>query len=178
VVAAGAVFTLARFSEAFLLLRAQQNGLPDAYAPFVLVIMNAVFAITAYPMGKLADRIAPTGLLAAGLAVLVASDVILAQADALPLTAAGVVLWGLHMGMTQGVLSALVAANAPAALRGTAFGVFNLASGVAMLLASVVAGVIWDSLGAPVTFYAGAVFAAAAFLLFIVGRFNVGTQHA
>ena len=178
VVTAGAVFTLARFSEAFLLLRAQQNGLPDAYAPFVLVIMNAVFALTAYPMGKLADRIPPTRLLAAGLAVLVASDVILAQADALPLTAAGVVLWGLHMGMTQGVLSALVAANAPAALRGTAFGVFNLASGVAMLLASVVAGFVWDSFGAPVTFYVGAVFAAVAFLLFLVGRFNVETQRA
>jgi MFS family permease len=178
VVTAGAVFTLARFSEAFLLLRAQQNGLADAYAPFVLVIMNAVFAISAYPMGRLADRIEPMRLLAAGLAVLVASDVLLAQADALPMTAAGVVLWGLHMGMTQGVLSALVAANAPSALRGTAFGVFNLASGVAMLLASVIAGFVWDQFGAPVTFYAGAVFAAAAFLLFLVGRFNVGMQRA
>jgi MFS family permease len=144
----------------------------------VLVIMNVVFAVTAYPMGRLADRVRPTGLLAAGLAVLIAADLILAHADALPLTAGGVVLWGLHMGMTQGVLSALVAANAPAALRGTAFGVFNLASGVAMLLASVIAGFVWVEFGAPVTFYAGAVFAAAAFLLFVVGRFSIGSERA
>jgi MFS family permease len=171
VVAAGGVFTLARFSEAFLLLRAQQQGLPDAYAPLVLVLMNVVFAATAYPMGRLADRVKPTALLAAGLAVLVTADVALARADGLAATALGVALWGLHMGMTQGVLAAMVAANSPAHLRGTAFGFFNLAGGVAMLIASVLAGFLWDRYGAPVTFYTGAVFALTAFVLFAAGRY-------
>lgn len=172
VVFAGGVFTLARFSEAFLLLRAQQQGLPDAYAPLVLVLMNAVFAMTAYPMGRLADRVNPAALLAAGLGVLVAADVILALSSGLPVTALGVALWGLHMGMTQGVLAALVAANAPADLRGTAFGLFYLVSGVALLIASVVAGALWDGFGASVTFYAGAGCAAAALVLFMVGRYD------
>lgn len=170
VVIAGGVFTLARFSEAFLLLRTQQQGLPDAYAPFVFVLMNAVFALSAYPMGRLADRVDPMRLLAAGLAVLVAADLVLALSGSLPLTFAGVALWGLHMGMTQGVLAAMIAASAPAALRGTAFGVFYLASGIAMLVASVLAGFIWDRYGAAMTFYAGAGFAVAAFFLFAVRR--------
>ena len=170
IVVAGAVFTLARFSEAFLLLRAQQHGLPDSYAPLVLVLMNLVFALTAYPMGRLADRMDASVLLGAGLAVLVAADLVLARADALPATAAGVALWGLHMGMTQGVLAAMVAGASPAHLRGTAFGFFNLVSGLAMLIASVLAGFLWDRYGAPVTFYAGAAFAAAAFALFVSGR--------
>jgi MFS family permease len=178
VVIAGGVFTLARFSEAFLLLRAQQQGLPDAYAPLVLVLMNVVFALTAYPMGKLADSVNPMRLLAAGLAVLVAADVLLAVSPGLATTAVGVALWGLHMGMTQGVLAALVAANAPEALRGTAFGVFYLASGVAMLIASVLAGFVWDSFGAPVTFYSGAAFAVAASILFIAVKPAVRERHA
>jgi predicted MFS family arabinose efflux permease len=170
IVLAGGVFTLARFSEAFLLLRAQQQGLPDTYAPFVLVVMNVVFALTAYPMGRLADRVNPIALLGAGLAVLIAGDIVLARADSLRVTGAGVALWGLHMGMTQGVLASMVAANSPAHLRGTAFGFFNLISGVAMLIASVLAGFLWDRYGAPVTFYAGATFALVAFLLFAVAR--------
>ena len=176
-VIAGAVFTLARFSEAFLLLRAQQQGLPDAYAPLVLVLMNAVFAATAYPMGRLADRTNPLGLLAGGLAVLVAADFVLALSPDLGITAAGVALWGLHMGMTQGVLAALIAASAPAVLRGTAFGVFYLMSGVTMLAASVLAGFLWDRLGPETTFYAGAAFAVAAFALFVTPRF-AGTRRA
>jgi len=178
VVIAGGVFTLARFSEAFLLLRAQQQGLPDAYAPLVLVLMNLVFALTAYPMGKLADSVNPMRLLAAGLAVLVAADVLLAVSPGLATTALGVALWGLHMGMTQGVLAALVAASAPEALRGTAFGVFYLVSGVAMLIASVLAGFVWDSFGAPVTFFSGAAFAVAAFVLFLVAKPSVRERHA
>jgi MFS family permease len=166
VVAAGAVFTLARFSEAFLLLRAQEQGLPDAYAPAVLVLMNLVFALTAYPMGRLADRLDRMRLLGAGLVVLVAADVVIALSGSLAVTAMGVALWGLHMGMTQGVLAAMIAASAPEALRGTAFGMFNLIAGVAMLLASVVAGLLWDNFGSAVTFFGGAVFAIAAFLLF------------
>ena len=166
VVLAGGVFTLARFSEAFLLLRTQEQGLPDAYAPAVLVLMNLVFALTAYPMGRLADRVDRMRVLGAGLAVLVAADVVIALSGSLPVTALGIALWGLHMGMTQGVLAAMVAGSAPEHLRGTAFGMFNLIAGLAMLLASVLAGLLWDNFGSAVTFYGGAVFALAAFLLF------------
>jgi MFS family permease len=158
IVVAGGVFTLARFSEAFLILRAQQLGLADSFAPLVLVIMNVVYALSAYPFGRLADRMSHGKLLAAGLAVLLVSDLVLAQASGLAAVVAGVVLWGLHMGMTQGLLASMVAGAAPAHLRGTAFGFFNLVGGVAMLIASVLAGLLWDELGAPVTFYAGAAF--------------------
>jgi MFS family permease len=165
VVIAGAVFTLARFSEAFLILRAQELGLPDAYAPLVLVIMNLVYALSAYPFGRLADSMSYRRLLVAGLAVLIAADLVLAHATGLAMAAAGVVLWGLQLGMTQGLLATMVADTAPAELRGTAYGFFNLASGVAMLAASVVAGLLWDRLGAGSTFRAGAAFAAVALLI-------------
>lgn len=165
VVTAGAVFTLARFSEAFLILRAQQQGLSDSYAPLVLVVMNLVYAASAYPLGKLADRMSHLALLRAGLVVLIAADLVLALAQGLAAVALGVALWGLHLGMTQGLLATMVADTAPARLRGTAFGFFNLASGIAMLAASALAGLLWDQLGAGVTFYAGAVFAAAAVVM-------------
>jgi MFS family permease len=170
VVAAGGIFTLARFSEAFLILRAQQLGLADSYAPLVLVIMNVVYAATAFPMGRLADRVSHTKLLAAGLAVLVLADIALAQAQSLAAVAAGVVLWGLHMGMTQGLLATMVAGAAPAHLRGTAFGFFNLVSGVALLAASLLAGLLWDQLGSAVTFYAGAAFSVLALAVLILRR--------
>jgi MFS family permease len=158
VVGIGALFTLARFSEAFLVLRAQQGGLALAWVPLVLIVMNIVYALGAYPLGKLADRASHRGLLAAGLVVLVAADLLLARADhGWPLWA-GVALWGLHMAMTQGLLATMVAHTAPAALRGTAFGMFNLASGIALLLASGLAGWLWDRFGAPSAFLAGAVF--------------------
>jgi MFS family permease len=162
VAAAGAALTLARFSEAFLILRADNLGLAVALAPLVLVGMNVVYALTAYPMGRLADRVPRARLLAIGIAVLVAADVILALASSLAMLAAGVLLWGLHMGLTQGVLAAMVAEAAPEHLRGTAFGVFNLASGVAMLLASALAGALWHYAGPAWTFWAGAILAAAA----------------
>jgi len=167
VVAAGGVFTLARFSEAFLILRAQQLGLADAYTPLVLVVMNVVFAASAYPFGKLADRVSHRTLLVGGLAVLIAADLLLAQAQGLAVTAAGVVLWGLHMGMTQGLLATMVAGSAPAHLRGTAFGFFSLASGGAMLIASVLAGVLWDKLGPASAFYAGAAFSMLALVMLL-----------
>ncbi len=170
VVAAGAVFTLARFSEAFLILRAQQQGLPDSYAPLVLVVMNLVYALAAYPLGKLADRMSHLTLLAAGVIVLIAADLVLAQAQGLAAVGIGVALWGLHLGITQGLLATMVADAAPAHLRGTAFGFFNLASGIAMLIASVFAGLLWDRLGPGVTFYAGAVFAHAALLMLVLRR--------
>jgi MFS family permease len=170
VVVAGGIFTLARFSEAFLILRAQQLGLSDTYAPLVLVIMNVVYAASAFPLGRLADRMSHMKLLMAGLAVLILSDFVLAQAQGLVEVAVGVLLWGLHMGMTQGLLAAMVAGAAPTHLRGTAFGFFNLVCGVAMLIASVVAGLLWDELGAAVTFYAGAAFSILALALLVLRR--------
>jgi len=164
VVAIGAVFTLARFSEAFLVLRAQQSGLALAWTPLVLIAMSVVYAAGAYPFGKLADRLNHDALLAWGLAVLIAADLLLASAGSGPLLWAGVALWGLHMAMTQGLLATMVADTAPADLRGTAFGCFNLVSGVALLVASGVAGWLWDQGGGPVTFLAGAGFGAAALL--------------
>jgi MFS family permease len=162
VVVVGTVFTLARFSEAFLVLRAQQGGLAIALAPLVLVAMNLVYSVGAYPLGKLGDRFDRRLLLAGGLAVLVVSDGLLAVAATGPLLWAGIGLWGLHMAMTQGLLAAMVAGSAPADLRGTAFGFFNLASGVSLLVASALAGWLWDSYGAPVTFWCGAGLAALA----------------
>jgi MFS family permease len=158
VVSIGAVFTLARFSEAFLVLRAQQSGIPLALVPLVMVAMNLIYALSAYPFGKLSDRMSHNKLLAIGLAVLIAADLVLAASNHWSVVLAGVALWGLHMGMTQGLLATMVAHTAPADLRGTAYGFFNLVSGLAMLLASVVAGLLWDRLGASFTFYAGAVF--------------------
>lgn len=162
VVAVGAVFTLARFSEAFLVLRAQQGGLAIAWAPLVLIAMNVVYSACAYPFGKLADSTDHRKLLLWGLAMLIAADLLLAAAGSGPLLWAGIALWGLHMAMTQGLLATMVADTAPAELRGTAFGMFNLASGVALLLASALAGLLWDRWGAPATFAAGAVFSAVA----------------
>jgi predicted MFS family arabinose efflux permease len=156
VVGIGALFTLARFSEAFLVLRAQQGGLPVALAPMVLIAMAGVYSLGAYPFGKLADSVPHHYLLGAGLVVLVGADLLLASADRGPLLWAGVALWGLHMALTQGLLATMVADTAPPALRGTAFGVFNLASGLAMLVASALAGLLWDRLGGASTFVAGA----------------------
>ena len=165
VTAVGAAMTLARFSEAFLILRAENLGMAIAYTPLVLVGMSAVYALSAYPVGRLSDRIGPRGLLAAGIACLAAADIVLALASGIAALAAGVVLWGLHMGLTQGLLSAMVANSAPEDRRGTAFGVFNLASGTAMLAASVIAGALWEYVGPASTFWAGAVLAAASLLL-------------
>jgi predicted MFS family arabinose efflux permease len=162
VVVLGAVFTLARFSEAFLVLRAQQGGLPLALAPLVLIVMNVVFALGAFPLGRLSDSMSHTRLLAVGLVVLIAADLALARSAEWPWVWVGVALWGLHLAITQGLLATMVADASPADLRGTAFGFFNLVSGIAMLAASVLAGALWDSLGARSTFQAGAGFCALA----------------
>ncbi|MCS6293481.1 MAG: MFS transporter [Nitrospira sp.] len=157
VVGFGAVFALARFSEAFLVLRAQHGGVPVAFVPLVIVAMNVIYASSAYPFGRLSDQMRHTTLLSLGLLVLIAADLVLASADDWAVIVTGVGLWGLHMGMTQGLLATMVADAVQADLRGTAYGVFNLAGGVAMLVASVLAGFLWDQLGAAFTFYAGAV---------------------
>lgn len=154
-----AVFTLARFSEAFLVLRAQEAGLPAAWVALVFVVMNVVYAGGAYPLGMLADRMDRSRLLALGVGLLVVADMVLAVAPSWPLVLAGAGLWGLHMAATQGLVSATVADAAPADLRGSAFGVFNLVQGLALLLASVLAGALWVAVGPSATFLAGAVFA-------------------
>ena len=161
VTAAGAALTLARFSEAFLVLRATDLELEIALAPVVLVAMNVVYSATAYPVGKLADRVPPRVLLYWGVAFLVLADALLALAGNLAVAGVGIALWGLHMGFTQGVLAAMVAHAAPAELRGTAFGVFNLVSGIAMLVAGVLAGGLWTWAGPAATFWAGVAFALA-----------------
>ena len=168
VVGIGSVFTLARFSEAFLVLRAQQGGMSIAFVPLVMVAMNLVYAVSAYPFGKLSDRMGHTKLLVSGLIVLIAADLVLAMNDHWGIVILGVSLWGLHMGMTQGLLAAMIAGTSPVDLRGTAYGFFNLACGLAMLLASVLAGIVWDKFGAPFTFYVGAMCGACAMALVAV----------
>lgn len=165
VVFIGAVFTLARFSEAFLVLRAQQGGLALALVPLVLVIMNLVYSMSAYPIGKLSDRMSHHTLLAWGLVVLIIADLVLATSNHWAIVFIGVAIWGLHMGMTQGLLATMIANTAPADLRGTAFGFFNLVSGIAMLFASVVAGLTWDSFGPEYTFIVGATMSLLALIL-------------
>ena len=155
-----AVLTLARFSEAFLILRAQSAGLSLTLAPLVLVIMNIVYSLSAYPLGALSDKVDRKLILVIGFATLIVSDIVLALAFNLFAVMAGVAIWGLHMGMTQGLLAALVADEAPANLRATSFGVFNFVSGIALLLASLIAGALWEIVGPSATFMAGAAFAA------------------
>lgn len=170
VVALGAVFTLARFSEAFLILRAQDVGLAVGYVPLIMVVMNVVYAAFAYPAGAAADRLSARTLLVFGLGVLVAADIVLAMAASPGIAFLGAAFWGLHMAFTQGLLSKLVADTAPTKLRGTAFGIFNLVSGGALLLASVIAGSLWSAFGASATFIAGASFAALAALGLLLYR--------
>lgn len=162
VVLIGAVFTLSRFSEAFLVLRASSVGLAAGYVPTVMIVMNVVYAGAAYPAGVGADRFGRRTLLVTGLGALVLADLVLAAATTPAWVFLGAACWGLHMGLTQGLLSKLVADTAPAALRGTAFGIFNLVSGGTLLMASGIAGALWSAFGPPATFLAGALFAALA----------------
>jgi MFS family permease len=151
---------LPRFSEAFLLLRGGEGTLTLAFVPLVLVAMNAAYSLTAYPAGRLSDRVGRRGLLAGGYLVLVLADIVLALAGDAATVLGGAVLWGVHMGMTQGILAALVADTAPSHLRGTAFGVFHMVGGLCLLLASVIAGALWQAFGPGATFGVGAIAAA------------------
>jgi len=162
VVAIGVVFTLARFSEAFLILRASDQGLALMWAPLVLVVMNVVYSLGAYPAGAMSDRVSARTLFLWGVAALIGADLALAFGPGLIGVFIGIALWGAHMALTQGLLAKLVADHAPAELRGSAFGFFNLASGIALLAASVAAGVVWEAVGPQATFLAGGVFALAA----------------
>jgi MFS family permease len=169
VTALGVVFTFARFSEAFLILRATGAGLPLALAPLVLVLMNLVYSLGAYPAGALSDNSSARRMLLWGLGLLMAADAALALASGLGMIFLGIALWGAHMALTQGLLAKLIADTAPPELRGSAFGLFNLALGVAMLLASLLAGILWQAIGPQATFVAGGAFSATAFLLLFLG---------
>ena len=162
--------TLARFSEAFLVLRAQSVGMTLAWIPLVMVLMSVVYAMVSYPAGVLADRGRQRVLLAGGLFALIVADVVLANATSVAKVLGGTAIWGVHMGLTQGVLAALVAQTAPSDLRGTAFGLFNLVSGIALLVASALAGWLWDVYGPTLTFYAGALFSALAWIGLVIRR--------
>ena len=178
VVAVASVFTLARFSEAFLVLRAQNVGLPMMLVPAVLVVMNIVYSIAAYPAGVMSDRMNRTTVLAVGVLLLIVADVVLAFLPSVGGVALGVVLWGLHMGLTQGLFAALVADTSPAELRGTAYGFFNLLGGLAMLAASIIAGALWDITGPQGTFLAGAGFALIALAGLLTVQDRIGKQGA
>ena len=168
IVLIGGVLMLAGFSEAFLVLRAQEIGLQLSLIPLVFIVMNVVYTMAAYPAGLLSDRLGREGMIVAGFTVLIAADIVLALATDVAQVMGGVALWGLYMGLTQGVLTALVADTAPRELRGTAFGVFNLVSGVALLLASALAGILWDQLGPAAPFLASALLAALALTFWIL----------
>jgi MFS family permease len=168
VIVIGTVFTLARFSEAFLILKASADGLPFVLAPLVLVAMNFVYALSAYPAGALSDHFTNSRLLLLGAGTLVAADLTIALSSTLIGTFTGIVLWGLHLAITQGLFAKLVARHAPETLRASAFGLFNLVTGLALLFASVVAGVFWDYLGPAATFLIGAGFATLAALMCLV----------
>lgn len=178
IVALGVIFTLARFSEAFLILKASSEGLSLTYAPAVLVVMNVVYALGAYPAGIASDHVPARTLLSWGLVCLILADLVLALVSGLAGTFVGIGLWGLHMALTQGLMAKLVADRAPPELRGSAFGMFNLAAGVAMLFASVVAGLLWDKIGASASFLAGAGFATVAAIGLAVNRFWPKTSSA
>lgn len=175
VVALGVIFTLARFSEAFLILKASSEGFPLTYAPTVLVAMNVVYALGAYPAGIASDRVSARILLGWGLVCLILADLVLALASGLAAAFAGIALWGLHMALTQGLLAKLVADRAPPELRGSAFGMFNLAAGVAMLISSALAGLLWVRFGASSAFFAGAGFATLALIGLALKRFEPKT---
>jgi len=160
VVGLGVVFTLARFSEAFLVLRAQEAGLTLTLVPVIMIVMNLVYAVVSTPAGSLSDVVDRRIVLAAGLAVLIAADLVLALGSSIASTLVGAGLWGLHMGLSQGLFAAMVADTAPEHLRGTAFGVYNLAVGMALFVASVVAGELWEHAGSAATFLFGATMAA------------------
>jgi MFS family permease len=171
-----AVFTLGRYSEAFLILRAQDRGLPATLAPLVLVAMNIVYSLAAYPAGRWSDRFGRRGLLLIAALFMAAADALLAAAEGLPMVAAGVALWGLHMAFSQGVLTALIADVAPRNRRGTAFGVFHLTSGLALLAANAGSGLLWTDFGPASAFLAGLALALSSAALILLDRRRVPQQ--
>jgi MFS family permease len=161
------LLTLARFSEAFLVLKAQASGLPVAWVPMVLVVMSIVYAIAAYPAGILSDRTKRSNILVIGIGFLMAADLVLGYASNLWMLALGVSLWGLHMGFSQGLLASMISDISPEPLRATAYGVYSFCTGIAMLLSSIIAGIIWDGFGSSATFFSGAALASASMLAYL-----------
>ena len=160
--AVGFLFTLARFSEAFLILKGLEIGLSETLSPLTLALFNLAYVILAYPAGSLSDRMSPKTILLAGMAALVAGNLVLAKTDTLPWLVAGVTLWGAHMALTQGIFSRMIADSAPDHLRATSFGAFWFVSGIGGLLASLGAGLLWDREGSSATFLTSAGVAAMA----------------
>ena len=166
----GSLMTLARFSEAFLILRATGTGLPLAWAPMALVVMSVVYAISAYPFGALSDRMNRRTLLALGLAVLVGADAMLATSTSLAATMIGISLWGLHLGMTQGLMTTLIAEAADPAWKANAFGAYGLVTGILLLVASTLAGWLWQNVSPASTFWAGGVFSVLTMVFLLVAK--------
>ncbi|HEX8840689.1 MAG TPA: MFS transporter [Sphingomicrobium sp.] len=158
----GFLFTLARFSEAFLILKGIEIGLSETMSPLTLAIFNLAYVALAYPAGSLSDRMSPRSILLAGMAVLIAGNVVLAETDSFAGLVAGVSLWGTHMALTQGIFARMIADSAPERLRATSFGAFWFVTGIATLLASLGAGWLWDREGSSATFLTSAAVAAAA----------------
>jgi MFS family permease len=156
----GTLITLARFSEAFLIVRANDAGLALAWTPLALAVMNLTFVASAYPAGRLSDRIGRVKLLLIGMGMLIAADIVLILSTGWSGVLVGIALWGLHLGLTQGLLSALVADTAPSDLRGGAFGVFYFVTGLTAVVSSALAGALWKWSGPASTFAVGAGFAA------------------
>ena len=158
----GFLFGLARFSEGFLILKGIEIGLSEALSPLTLAVFNLAYVALAYPAGALSDRMSPRSILLAGMALLVAGNLVLAQTGSFAGLILGVGLWGAHMALTQGIFSRMVADSAPADKRATAFGAFWFVSGTGTLLASLAAGMLWDRSGSEMTFFASAGVAAVA----------------
>ena len=165
VVILGAMFMLARFSEAFLVLKASEVGFEAAWVPLVMVVMALTYTIFAYPIGKLSDKVKREYMLIVGLIILILADFTLANAKSYIAVLIGTAIWGIHMGFTQGVLATLIADYSPKEYNGTAFGIFNFVSGISMLIASIIAGVVWQEFGSYMTFYVGGVFALASLIM-------------
>jgi MFS family permease len=158
----GFLFTLARFSEGFLILKGIDIGLSETMSPITLAIFNLAYVALAYPAGVLSDRMSPRSILIAGILVLIVGNVVLAQSNGFVGVAIGTALWGAHMALTQGIFARMVADSAPDELRATSFGAFYFVTGIGTLLASLGAGWLWDNQGASATFLTSAGAAAVA----------------
>jgi len=158
----GFLFTLARFSEAFLILKGIDIGLSEAMSPLTLAIFNLAYVALAYPAGILSDRMSPRSILMVGMAVLIAGNLVLAETSGFAGLVIGTALWGAHMALTQGIFARMIADSAPEELRATSFGAFWFVTGIAALLASLGAGWLWDRHGSSATFLTSAAIAAAA----------------
>ncbi len=178
VMGAAAILMLARFSEAFLLLQAGEIGIAVSYVPLVLVLMHLVYGLCAYPVGVLSDRIGRKGLLIGSIVVLAGADLMIALVPGMGGYLIGIALWGLHMGMSQGLIATLVADHATDSLRGTAFGIFNLVCGGALMIANIVAGVVWDQFGTEMTFIVGAGACFVALAVFCLAMLRSGARTA